>query len=321
MLHGAYLLRRETVLGRRGFEMAYISGVGIVACGDTSRHGAVVAGKHHSVARDDDGVLHGASVVTCGYAVYVLLCGFVTFVVAVVDCITVFIYGEAGGFGEAGLRVVARRGGSFFHQDVSASDGASRRGDYGVFDALYLFGAVPAVGDFAAYTFFGGAACRFLLGAAPLLFLTADFFGAGGFGGFACFFLGESCGFLGLGFMADGYLPYLLPVPAVAVELFETTVIVPEFFGVCFCVGAEFRFLRLFGIGVGIGGGDYVIGGISLPTGEEAVCMFGRHLVELPVSFGIFGDTPFVYDAPLFCLALFLFEPVRFCAPFEDEFA
>ena len=49
--------------------------------------------------------------------------------------------------------------------------------------------------------------------------------------------------------------------------------------------------------------------------------MFGRHLVELPVPFGIFGDTPFVYDAPLFCLALFLFEPVRFCAPFEDEFA
>lgn len=96
MLHGAYLLRRETVLGRRGFEMAYVSGVGIVAGGDAPRHCAVVAGKHHTVARDDYRVLHGTPVVTGGYAVHVLLCGFVTLVVAVVDGIPVFIHREAG---------------------------------------------------------------------------------------------------------------------------------------------------------------------------------------------------------------------------------
>lgn len=96
MLHGADLLRGETVFGRRGFEMAYVSGIGIVTCGDASRHCAVVAGKHHTVARDDYRVLHGAPVVTCGYAVYVLLCGFVTLVVAVVDGVPVFIHRESG---------------------------------------------------------------------------------------------------------------------------------------------------------------------------------------------------------------------------------
>ena len=96
MLHGADLLRGETVFGRRGFEMPYVSGVGIVTCGNASRHGAVVAGKNHAVAGDDDRVLHGAAVITGGYAVHILLSGFVTLIVAVVDGIPVFIHGEAG---------------------------------------------------------------------------------------------------------------------------------------------------------------------------------------------------------------------------------
>lgn len=49
--------------------------------------------------------------------------------------------------------------------------------------------------------------------------------------------------------------------------------------------------------------------------------MFGRYLMELPVSVGVFGDAPFGDDAPLFGLTLFLFELVGFFAPSEDEFA
>lgn len=80
---------------------------------------------------------------------------------------------------------------------------------------MYLFGAVPAVGDFRAYAFFGGAASGFFFGAAALLFLTPYFFGSGGFGRFFRF-----------GFACGGYLFDLLPVLAVAVELFEAPVIV-----------------------------------------------------------------------------------------------
>lgn len=140
--------------------------------------------------------------------------------------------------------------------------------------ALYLFGAVPSVGDFRAYAFFGAPASGFFFGAAALLFLTPYFFGPGGFGGFFRF-----------GFTADGFLFYLLPVLFFFFGLLKLFLIALFVFAVLSDVGGDLGFLRcLHGLVFLFGILDDLLG-IHLAQGE-----FAHIFPELPFLLGFFKN-------------------------------
>ena len=137
---------------------------------------------------------------------------------------------------------------------------------------MYLFGAVPAVGNFRAYAFFGAPARGFFLGLAALLFLTPYFFGPGGFGGFFRF-----------GFACGGFLFYLLPVLFLFFGLLKLFLIALFVFAVLPDVGGDLGFLRcLYGLMLFLGIPDDFVG-FHFAQGE-----FAHLFPELPFLPGFF---------------------------------